>query len=132
MPTNKYNAIRSAANEKIYPELKARSFPSQIERDRAQELVLLQRAGDISELVFQPRVYVSGISYHPDCAYRERKSGEKDYEEVKGLETERWRIVKKLWYFSGPGVLYIMKRGRDGRIHCVETIAPTNAAPPRP
>ena len=55
------------------PELAGRSFPSKLERDRAVELILLQRAGEIEDLRFQVRVGLtrSDIGYKPDFMYRD-------------------------------------------------------------
>lgn len=122
---NKYHAQRSTADSSRYAELAGRSFPSGLERDRAVELVLLQRSGVISELEFQPRVFLTEerIAYHPDFSYHEG-SGRLVYEEAKGFETERWIILKRLWASYGPAPLYVMRRSRNGRIKLTETILP--------
>ena len=44
--------------------------------------------------------------------------------EAKGAETERWRIIKKLWRFYGPGELSIWVAGRNGEPYLQETIRP--------
>ena len=116
-PTNKYHAVRSASKMK---ELAGRSFASQIERRRAEELILLQRAKEISDLQFQPKVMICDVSYHPDFCYREKK-GQLVYEEVKGMEGERWRIIKQLWSFAGTTPLYVIKECR-GKLKTVEIL----------
>lgn len=37
------------------------------------------------------------------------KSGKMFYAEAKGMETDAWRIKKKLWAFYGPGELHVYK-----------------------
>ena len=109
---NKYHAIRTCG------------YASRIEAQRAAELALLQRAGTITELHEQPRTLLTAdeISYKPDFCYRE--NGQLIYEEVKGVETERYRIIKKLWAHYGPAPLRVMKRGHSGRIEMAQEIKP--------
>ena len=67
-----------------FTELAGRRFDSQLERNRAIELVLLLRAGEISDLNFQPSYeLVECIKYRPDFDYIE--NGRRVVEEVKGL-----------------------------------------------
>jgi len=127
MPTNpnvkhKFGARRAEASPEVFPELAGRSFPSQLERDRAYELVLLQRGGQISKLTFQTQLWLTDarVGYKPDFVYIE--DGRRVFEETKGFRTERWLIIKKLWRYYGPGVLRIMKRGSNGRIIMTQQI----------
>lgn len=117
MTRNKYHAVRTCG------------YGSKIESERAHELALLVRAGTISELHEQPRVFLTAaeISYRPDFCYVE--NGVIVWEEVKGVEGERWRIVKKLWKYYGPGPLRVMRRARSGRIETAETINPKDDWP---
>lgn len=104
---SKYGARRTAAL--------GRSFDSGAEADRGGELTLLEQAGELAGLTFQPRLELEpGIFYKPDFSYVER--GRVVYEDVKGVETERFRLIKKLWRLHGPGPLRITKRAsrRDG------------------
>ncbi len=122
---NKYSAKRATST---LPELAGRSFHSQLERDRAGELVLLARAGYVRDLEFQPRVLLTKaeISYHADFSYRERDTRgdwRQVWEEAKGMEGERWRIVRNLWRFYGPGTLHVTKRS-GGKIVVSESIVP--------
>ena len=48
------------------------------------------------------------IKYKPDFAYTENDV--RIYEDVKGVETEGFRIKSKLWKKYGPGPLRITKR----------------------
>jgi len=120
--TNKYGAKRATSD--MFPELAGMTFPSKLERDRAQELVILQRAGQIAALQFHPYVLLvnSTIGYHPDSVYLEK--GEEIYEEVKGIEGKRWKLIKQLWAKHGPGPLRVVKRGAGGRLCVVEEIRP--------
>lgn len=123
---NKYGAKRATSN---LPELAGRSFHSQLERDRAGELVILLRAGAIRDLVFQPRVMLTeaDISYHADFSYQQRNATgdwQTVYEEAKGMEGDRWRIIRALWRVYGPGTLLVTKRVGDGGIMVADAIVP--------
>jgi hypothetical protein len=109
---HKYGA--RSATDALFPELAGRRFDSQLERDRARELVMLERAGEISGLRFQVSVQLSeaDIRYRADFAYLE--NGRLVYEDTKGMQTKRWRIIKKLWRKYGPALLRITVRGRYG------------------
>ena len=118
-------AQRSTASDASFPELAGRSFPSKLERDRAVQLVILQRAGELSELRFQPQVHLTraNIGYKPDFVYEE--NGRTIYEETKGVETEGYRMRIKLWKHYGPALLRVVKRApRSNRIVLVKEIMP--------
>ena len=119
---HKYAATRTEASGHVFPELAGRSFPSKLERDRACELVMLQRDGQIDGLDFQVQLWLTDadIGYKPDFAYRQ--DGRIVFEETKGFDTDRWRIIKKLWRYYGPGLLRILKRGAHGRIVVAQEI----------
>lgn len=81
-------------------EVDGRRFASKAEARRGAELALLQRAGEISGLVFQPRypVEVNGhlvCVYVGDFGYR-TKAGAHVVEDVKGAETDVFRLKRKL------------------------------------
>ena len=98
---NKYGANKTMFGGRIYD--------SAAEADRAAELVLLFKAGEIGGWSQQPRVeLVAGIFYRPDFAYIER--GRLIFEDVKGVATDRFRIICKLWREFGPGLLRVTKR----------------------
>ena len=101
---NKYHAERTCG------------YASKLEATRAQQLRLLERAGAIRNLKEQPVVHLSAaeIRYRPDFAYEEKLgSGWRlVYEDTKGVETERFKIIKKLWAHYGPGVLRVSVRER--------------------
>ena len=80
-------------------------FASKKEARRYGELVLLQKAGHISDLACQPKLdcVVNGqlvCSYIADFRYVNRKNGIKDhiyvYEDVKGFKTQVYRLKRKL------------------------------------
>ena len=124
---NKYNAQK--AESVIYKELAGRRFDSKLERDRAEDLVLLQRGKEIRKLEFQSMVYLTDarISYRADFFYEERiapRKFRKVWEDAKGFESTRWNMIKKLWAFYGPGLLRVTMRGRGGRIGTVKEIIP--------
>ena len=87
-----------------------RMFDSKAERDRAEQLKVMEKDGDIQELELQPQTSLSkaDIKYKPDFAYTE--DGVRIYEDVKGVETEGFRIKSKLWKKYGYGPLRITKR----------------------
>ena len=87
-------------------------FDSKAEARRYAELKLLLRAGKITGLVIHP-VYVlqetfqrengktiRPITYEADFCYLEGKS--LVVEDVKGVETEVFRIKRKLFFFRHP------------------------------
>ena len=114
----KYNVARNT--KKLY------GFDSLAERDRHTELTIFQAAGKISDLKRQTRVELEqDIFYRTDFDYV--SNGIRVYEDVKGVETERFRLIKKIWRLHGPGELLIVKRaGRSfeitGRIHSLKRV----------
>lgn len=95
-----------------------RLFASAAERDRAEELRLLEQAGAIQGLVFQPVVRLAdAVNYRADFAYTER--GRLVHEDVKGVTSERFRTVCNLWRVHGPSLLRITKRSGKRRAFVV-------------
>jgi len=113
---NKYGAVRTVRD--------GRSFASRIEADYGAELELRERAGEIHGLAYQPRVELEpGLFYKPDFAFMER--GRPVFVEVKGVRTDRYRLICKLWRLHGPGVLReVMRRGRGARFVVTREIPP--------
>jgi len=97
---NKYHAISSHCAEGHFHRSKG-------EAGRCSELHLLQRAKEISNLEVEPRVMVGPIAYKPDWTYTENRK--MITEDFKGIEGERFRMIKKLWPELGVGVLRITK-----------------------
>lgn len=111
------------ARSQLFVELAGRRFDSRLERDRAEQLCMLQRAGEIGDLRFQVTVKLTDaqIGWRLDFAYTE--DGRTVYEDAKGWESERWAILKRLWPCYGPGPLRISKRNpRTKRIEITQTI----------
>ena len=86
-------------------------FDSKAERDRAEILKAMEQDGSITDLELQPQVVLTRarIKYKPDFAYTD-EAGIRFWEDVKGVETEGFRIKAKLWSCYGPGPLRITKR----------------------
>ena len=95
---NKYHARRT------YSELCQREFASRREAVRGEELFLFQKAGEISNLEYQPRFTLSKaprITYTADFRYTE--SGVAIVEDVKGMMTRDTR-TKLAWLKEKTGI----------------------------
>jgi len=102
---NKFNAKRAKSN------LTNRWYDSKAERDYGEILKLRELAGEIEYLTAQPVIDLAcEIKYRCDFHYFELKTERFIYAEVKGVETERFRMIKKLWRVHGDGLLQIVKR----------------------
>lgn len=96
-----------------------RYWASRAEKDYYGELLLREKAGEVSAIDCQPVVeLVAGIRYRPDFVFNETYRGESGlrcmrtvYVDVKGVETREFRLKCKLWKQFGPGPLRIVKRG---------------------
>lgn len=99
-------------------------FPSKLEKSVHAILLLRLAAKEIENLTRQSRVELTlaKIPCKIDFGFEER--GKEKWAEAKGAETERWRIIKKLWRFYGPGELEIWVAGRGGEPYLQETIRP--------
>jgi hypothetical protein len=92
MPS-KYRAVRTTVD--------GVTFASRAEANRWQELRLLERAGHIADLEYQPRypLRVNGIvvaTYVADSRYRDVLRDRLVVEDVKGVRTPVYRLKKKL------------------------------------
>jgi len=93
-----------------------RSSASSIERDRCAALLVLQTAGEITNLQCQPTVHLTraDFKYKADFSYLEPRRPEMViYEETKGCISERLGTIFKLWPYYGPGELRVVKRRGD-------------------
>jgi hypothetical protein len=74
-------------------------FDSKAEHRRWQQLVLLEKAGAISDLLVHPR-YQIVVNGHPICTYigdfQYEDRGQRVTEDVKGRVTDAFRIKSKL------------------------------------
>ena len=96
---NKYNADSSCG------------FASKLEAAVYQILKFKVKAGLIKSLECQSSVELTNanIRCKIDFSYIDTVSLEKCWAEAKGIETDRWQIIQKLWKFYGPGKLLIYK-----------------------
>lgn len=88
-----------------------RYFASGAEADYVAEVRLRERLGEVVDVELQPKVVlVAGITYKPDLVFTETATGVRKFIEVKGVVTDRFRLICKLWRYSGPGLLVVVKR----------------------
>ncbi len=96
---SKYRAVKT--------EVDGITFDSKREAARYMELVLLERAGEISRLELQPK-YDCVVNGHKICTYkadfRYFSAEGSVVEDVKGVKTPVYRLKKKLVEALYPGV----------------------------
>ena len=90
---SKYNAKKTEVDGFV--------FDSKKEAARYQQLVLMERAGEIAELQCQPKfpIYVNDIkvcTYIADFRYLDIAKNAYIVEDVKGIKTSIYRLKKKL------------------------------------
>lgn len=92
---NKYRNIKT--------EVDGILFDSKKEAKRYKELKLLERAGEISSLILQPKYtfpvkYDSGrfIIYKADFQYLDKATHSQIVEDVKGMKTDVYKIKKAM------------------------------------
>lgn len=100
--SNKFKAKKTFCAQKHF-------HSSRGEAMRCDVLHLLQRAGSISELVpmCASMEVVKGFKYKPDFRYVE--NGVSIVEDFKGVVTQRFRDIKRLWPHHGQGVLRVSR-----------------------
>lgn len=81
-------------------------FQSVKEADRWHELRLMERAGEITGLVRQVKIEIipktklyRAVSYVADFVYFDKRAGKTVYEDTKGMQTEVYKLKKKLLYW---------------------------------
>lgn len=94
-------------------------FASKKEAHRYQELKLLEKAGDISELSVQPNFELQSsfrdvkgnhhraIHYLADFRYIDEHTKRITIEDVKGMKTEVYKIKKKLFLYKFPHLVFL-------------------------
>ena len=98
---NKYNARKV--------QIDGFTFDSQREAERYSELKLMEKAGEITDLTVHPKIElqsgfyyknerIRAITYEADFQYREK--GNLIIEDVKGMETQAFRIKWKLLQYK--------------------------------
>jgi len=91
------------------------SYDSKAEATRARELNLLEAAGEIGRWKRQvPVELVKGFSCRVDFLVFSTDNTSEHFEDVKGMETQRSRDIKRLWAVHGPLPLVILKRKGTG------------------
>ena len=89
-------------------QLLGRSFASKGERDCYAMLKLREKAGEIDSIECQVTTQLTaGLTHKTDFKYWDLKRGETIWCEYKGFVDQRWRDIKKLWKFYGPGPLRV-------------------------
>lgn len=92
----KYNNVKTAVDGVL--------FDSKAEARRYRELQAAQRAGEVRWFSRQPSFLLPGnIRYRPDfivCG----KDGRLWLEDVKGVETQAFRLKRRLWDATFPGL----------------------------
>ena len=88
-------------------------FDSKLEAAVHQILQFKEKAGLICDIRCQQTVELTEakIRCKIDFSYEDSATKERIYVEAKGMETDRWKIIQKLWVYYGPGHLMIY-RGR--------------------
>ena len=104
---NKYHAVRTVSS------LCGRTFDSKLEARRGEELFYLQRAGVISDLVYQRKFVLHAtkprITVSIDFSYTE--NGVEILEDAKGVLTAESR-VKYAWLQEKHGLQVRLKRDK--------------------
>ena len=99
--SNKYGAVRT------WSYMFERWFASGHEANRAHELGLLQYAGDITELQFQPKFTLDEskpkMTYSADFKYYDLKTDKWVYEDAKGQDTRASKVSRR-WVKQKYGI----------------------------
>lgn len=113
-PRSKYRAVATIVD--------GIRFASKAEARRWSQLRLLERAGEISDLVTQPKYQLTRakLPYKADFQYSE--CGKVYAEDVKGVVTERFSIIKRLWRHYGVCILRVTKARGSGFIVADEIV----------
>ena len=115
---NKYSARKTTVD--------GIEFDSDAEARRYHELCLLERAGEITDLEMQvpyelqPRFkagrrVIRPITYIADFRYTDTRTGEQVVEDVKGVETEVFRIKAKMMLYVHGITVRKVKMPRQAR-----------------
>jgi hypothetical protein len=113
---NKYRNVKRSYDGRLYD--------SRAEAERASQLDLLRSAGEVIWWIPQVTIELGDVKYRIDflVAVDRGEWGrgivEVHAEDVKGFETARFRLVRRLWPKYGPFGLHVIHRGK------VEIISP--------
>lgn len=101
------------------------AFASKLEGSLYEQLCLRVNAGEFHSLKCQVQVYLTDakILMKPDFSALDTTNDETIYFEAKGIETDVWRIKRRLWEYYGPGRLEVYK-GTYRNVELYEIIIP--------
>ena len=122
-----YNAYRKKGNpyNRKRVEKAGLSFDSKAESKLHDNLLLMEKAGEIQILKLQDRVHLAaGIHTIIDFKVYDNARGQEVWIECKGFQTPEWILKKKLWKVFGPGLLRIYYAGTSK----VEEVSPNAGA----
>ena len=87
-------------------------YASKAEARRAQELKRMVQCGAYNKVERQPLFQLGDVRYRADFQIWAKGDpwGDSWVEEVKGFETPRFRLIKRLWRRYGPCRLVVLKR----------------------
>lgn len=122
--SKKHQARRGSKFGAVKVERAGHSFASKAEASLFDYLKLLERAGEIDYLGEQKHVVlVDGdrnhrIEYIADFLVFDKKLNANVYCEMKGFQTDVWRLKRRLWFSFGPTLLRVyMKKGNVIYLH---------------
>ncbi len=102
------------------------SFASKLEAAVYDMLLMQEKTGQIKieEIQSSVRLTKAQIRCLPDFRIFDNELNCQVWIEAKGCELDRWKLIKKLWRFYGPGPLRIYK-GHYAKLYLDEIIIPT-------
>ncbi len=115
---NKYNEVKAEREGGL-------SFASKLEASLYDYLKLCENNGEIKieEIQSSVKLTRAQIRCIPDFRIYDNELKCQVWCEAKGLEMERWKLIKKLWCWYGPGPLRIYK-GTYKSLYLDEVIIP--------
>lgn len=108
-----------------WTEYNGRNYHSKTEAARAMELDMLVRSGDVLDWTPQPKFELGPAKIKCVMDFYVHSANDGAWvEDVKGAETDKFKILKKLWAVHGPCPLHILKRsGRTWKREVIEVQA---------
>lgn len=113
---------RGSVRGNKYGAIARDGFPSKLEARTYDILLFRQAAQEITGLCRQTRVELTDAKIACKIDFSFIDNGVEAFAEAKGVETERWVIIKKLWRYYGPGNLEIWVAGTGGEPRLQEII----------
>lgn len=96
-------------------ELDGKTFGSKAEAQGYLYLKALEQHGEIQNIRTQVKIELlpgarnERVDYYVDFVVYDVASKEDQYIEIKGFETDKWKMKLKLWRHFGPGKLKVYK-----------------------